>query len=192
MGPLGSEVTQTDLGHSFQYQSDLSDVLHGGLTCALMMTVPWSIMKVTISSDCFRCPDFVSTRLSHLEIQWLLLLPLKPIPNSQQQLKVSSLNVSVFTWRLIKTIGGFVPLPNLFSPDAEVTVSCCSDGSTQQIFLFLSNFYMASGENVVLPAVPLKSAGILSAGKIPSYLQTSPDSQGIQILIPTARDVAQL
>lgn len=51
---------------------------------------------------------------------------------------------------------------------------------------------MASGENVVLPAVPLNSAGILSAGKIPSYLQTSPDSQGTQTLIPTARDVAQL
>lgn len=111
--------------------------------------------------------------------------------NFQQQLKVSSLNVSVFTWRLIKTIGGFVPLPNLFSPDAEVTVSHHSEGSTQQIFLFLPNFYMASGENVVFPAVPLNSAGILSAGKIPSYLQTSPDSQGIQTLIPTARDVAQ-
>lgn len=51
---------------------------------------------------------------------------------------------------------------------------------------------MASGENVVLPAVLLNSAGILSAGKIPSYLQTSPDSQGIQILFPTARDEAQL
>lgn len=156
------------------------------------MTVPWPIVKVTISGDCFRCPDFVSTRLSHLEIQVLLLLSFKPITNSQQQLKVSSLNVSVFTQRLIKTIGGFVPLPNPFSPDAEVTVSCCSEGSMQQIFLFLPNFYMASGENVVLPAVLLNSAGILSAGKIPSYLQTSPDSQGIQILFPTARDEAQL
>lgn len=156
------------------------------------MTVPWPIVKVTISGDCFRCPDFVSTRLSHLEIQVLLLLSFKPITNSQQQLKVSSLNVSVFTQRLIKTIGGFVPLPNPLSPDAEVTVSCCSEGSMQQIFLFLPNFYMASGENVVLPAVLLNSAGILSAGKIPSYLQTSPDSQGIQILFPTARDEAQL
>lgn len=192
MGPLGSEVTQTDLGHSSQYQSGLSDVLHGGLSCALMMIVPWPVMKVSISGDCFRCSDFVSTRLSHLEIQVLHLLPLKPITNSQQQLKVSSLNASVFTWRSIRTIGGFVPLPNLFSPGAEVTVSHHSKGSTQQIFLFLPNFYMASRENLVLPAVPLNSARILSAGKIPSYLQTSPDSQGIQILIPTGRDVAQL
>lgn len=192
MGPLGSEVTQTDLGDSSQYQSDLSDVLHGGLTCALMMTIPWPVMKVTISGDCFRCPDFVSTRLSHLETQMLLLLPLKVITNSQQQLKVSSLNVNVLTRRLIKTIGGFVPLPNLSSQNAEVTVSCCSEGSTQQIFLFLPNFYMASGENVVLTTVPSNSAGILSAGKISSYLQAGPDSQGIQIHIPTARDVAQL
>lgn len=172
MGYMGSEVTQTDLEHSSQLQSDLSDVLHGGLTHALMMTVPWLVTKVTVSGGCFRRPDFVSTGISHLEILVLLLVPLKPMTNSQQQLKVSSLNVSVFTWRLIKTIGGFVPLPNLFSPDAEVTVSCCREGSTQQIFLFLPYFYMASRENVVLPSVPLNSAGILSAGKIPSYLQS--------------------
>lgn len=51
---------------------------------------------------------------------------------------------------------------------------------------------MTSGENVVLPAVPSKSAGILSAGKILSYLQAGPDSQGIRVLIPTARGVALL
>lgn len=51
---------------------------------------------------------------------------------------------------------------------------------------------MASGENVVLPPVCLNSAGILSAGKTLSYLQTSPGSQGIQTLILTARVVAQL
>lgn len=47
MGYMGNEVTQTDLEHSSQLQSDLSDVLHGGLTHALMMTVPWLVTKVT-------------------------------------------------------------------------------------------------------------------------------------------------
>lgn len=117
----------------------LPDVLDGVLICALMMTVPWPIMRVTISGDCFRCPDFVSIRLSHLEIKVLLLLPLKPITNSQQQLKVSSLNVGVFTWRLIKTIGGFVPLPNLFSPDAKVTISHVTVRGTRSRFFY---FYL--------------------------------------------------
>lgn len=96
------------------------------------MTVPWQIVKVTISGNWFRCPDFVSTRLSPLEAQTPLLLPPSPITNFQQQLKVSSLNVSVLTWKLVKMIGGFVPLSNLFSPDAEVMVShVTGDGSTQ-------------------------------------------------------------
>lgn len=51
---------------------------------------------------------------------------------------------------------------------------------------------MGSGEKVILPAVTLKPAEILSARKILSYLQTSPNSQGTQILIPTARDVTRL
>jgi len=57
--------------------------------------------------------------------------------------------------------------------------------------LFLPIFSIASGQNVVLPAVPLNSAGIFACGEKPSYLQSSPDSQGTQTLIPTARDVAQ-
>ena len=96
------------------------------------MTVPWPIMKVTISGDWFRYPDFVSTRLSPLETQTPLLLLPNPFTNSQKQLKVSSLNVSILTWRLIKMIEVFVPLSNLFSPDTEIMVSHVAvEGSTQ-------------------------------------------------------------
>lgn len=61
-------------------------VRHGGLTCALMMTVPWLVMKVTISGNWFRCPDFLSTRLSPLET-WLPFF----CPQNQPQIPSSNL-----------------------------------------------------------------------------------------------------
>lgn len=149
-----------------------------GLTRSLVMTVPWLMMTVTISGNWFRCPGFLSTRLSPLETRLPSFCPQTQLQIPSSNLEVSSLNVSVLTWRLIKMIRGFMPLLNLFFPDAEVMVfHVTAEGRAQQIVLSLPNFYMASGEKVVLPAVPLNSAGILSARKILSYLQTNSDSQ---------------
>lgn len=67
-----------------------------------------------------------------------LLLPPKPTTNSQQQLKVSSLNVRVLTWRLIKMIRVLVPLSNLFSPDGN-GLSChsCGGGYSRSYYFYM-------------------------------------------------------
>lgn len=65
--------------------------LHDGLTCALMMTVPWQMMKITISGNWFRCPDFLSTRLSPLEMRLPFFCP-------QSQPQIPSSNLKFLPW----------------------------------------------------------------------------------------------